>query len=64
MIVNRQEFEATPDQTEFVVTEFGLTSKYMVSIDGVLTMRGHYRSLNKVTFDVGLAEGVEVIIIN
>ena len=60
----QQDFIATQEQSEFIVTEFELTQEYLLSINGILTRNGHYRNGNTVIFEIGLSEGDEVVIIN
>ena len=57
-----QTFIATAGQTVFTVTDFNLHDKYKVFINGTLTIGGHSRSGNVVTFGAGIPLGTEVVI--
>ena len=59
-----QTFAATDLQTAFEVTDFSLNDEYVVYVDGLLVSAGHSRTGDVVIFDVGLAEGTEVVILN
>ena len=60
----KQVFEATIEQKEFEVTDFILTSDYIVFATGVLTEKGHSKNDNTVIFVEGQPEGTEIIIAN
>ncbi len=60
----KQPFEATEGQTAFEVTDFVLTSDYIVFVGGILINKGYSKKDNSVIFVTGQKEGTEVIIAN